>query len=100
MYIYNVTVKINHFIHHEWVEWMKTKHIPKVLNTNCFFDYKMCKLLEQDEADGITYAIQYLCENLEKYQDYQKNFASILQQEHSEKYKDNFVAFRTLMKII
>ena len=100
MYIYNVTVKINHLVHNEWLEWMKTKHIHEVLNTKCFVDYKICRVLEQDETDGITYAIQYFCENLEKYRDYQKNFAPSLQQEHSEKYKDNFVAFRTLMQII
>lgn len=100
MYIYNVTVKINHLVHHEWLDWMKTKHIPDVMNTKCFVDYEICKLLELNEADGMTYAIQYFCENLEKYQDYQKKFAPILQQEHFEKYKDNFFAFRTLMEII
>ena len=100
MYIYNVTVKIDQTIQDEWLQWMKEKHIPAVLQSECFSEYKMCRLLEQEETDGITFAIQYFCESLEKYDFYQKKFAPLLQKEHSEKYKDKFVAFRTLMKIV
>jgi hypothetical protein len=34
----------------------------------------------------------------EKLDDYQKNFAPELQKAHTERYKDKFVAFRTLLE--
>ncbi|HHZ81310.1 MAG TPA: DUF4286 family protein [Flavobacteriales bacterium] len=100
MIIYNVTIKIGHEIHEEWLGWMKETHMPDVLQTGCFLEHKICRLLDQDESDGITYNIQYLCESAEMIEKYQAEFAPALQQKHSEKYKDRFVAFRTLMEVV
>ena len=36
MILYNVTVKIAKAVHDDWLEWMKTVHIPDVLKTNLF----------------------------------------------------------------
>lgn len=98
MIIYSVTVKINLDVHDEWFNWMKTKHIPNVLDTKKFIDYRMLRILAEDEKDGITYNIQYRAASMSDYFDYQNDFAPELQAEHSEKYKDKFVAFRTLLK--
>ena len=77
---------------------MKAVHIPDVLKTGCFNDHKICRLLNQDESEGFTYAIQYLCESMETVQKYQESYAPKLQQEHTDRYKGRFVAFRTLME--
>ena len=98
MIICSVTVKINLDVHDEWFNWMKTKHIPNVLDTKKFIDYRMLRILAEDEKDGITYNIQYRAASMSDYFDYQNDFAPELQAEHSEKYKDKFVAFRTLLK--
>jgi hypothetical protein len=98
MIIYSVTVKIDLDVHDEWFNWMKTKHIPNVLDTKKFIDYRMLRILAEDEKDGITYNIQYRAASMSDYFDYQNDFAPELQAEHSEKYKDKFVAFRTLLK--
>ena len=36
MILYNVTIKVDHDIHDEWMEWMKQTHIPQVLETGLF----------------------------------------------------------------
>ncbi|PJF38360.1 MAG: DUF4286 domain-containing protein [Phototrophicales bacterium] len=100
MIVYNVTVKIDAQMHDEWLAWMKAVHIPAVLDTGFFFDHKMYRLMELNEADGITYAIQYFCDSFENYMQYQKEVAPALQQAHTDKYKDKFVAFRTLMRAV
>lgn len=87
-------------MHDEWLAWMKAVHIPAVLDTGFFFDHKMYRLMELNEADGITYAIQYFCDSFENYMQYQKEHAPTLQQAHADKYKDKFVAFRTLMRAV
>jgi hypothetical protein len=100
MLLYNVTVKIDLAIHDEWLDWMREKHIPDVMHTGLFQSHRICRLLDQDESDGITYAIQYFCENLDKYWLYQEKHAHALQQEHAQKFRNHFVAFRTLLKIV
>lgn len=98
MIIYNVTVKISHEKHDDWVNWMKTVHIPDVMATGLFEKNVFSKVLVEDE-EGTNYSIQYYCEDLETLQKYQDEHAEKLQIEHTERYKDHFVAFRTLLEI-
>jgi hypothetical protein len=101
MIIYNVTINIIEEEHCNWLEWMKNSHIPKVIKTGCFNDYKICKLLtSQEDETGITYAIQYTCNSLNDLNFYQANFAPQLQKEHSEKFAGKFVAFRSILETI
>lgn len=98
MIIYSVTVKIDLSVHDEWFSWMKNNHIPDVIATKKFIDYRMFKILVDNESDGITYNIQYSAKTMTDYFDYLNNDAEALQVEHGAKYKDKFVAFRTLLK--
>ena len=100
MIVYNVTVKIDIGVHQEWLNWMKEIHIPEVMNTGCFESYKFFRLMEQDEQDGITYSIQYFIKDMETYFRYQKEEAPKFQKDHSERYKDKFIAFRTIMRLV
>ena len=63
MLIYNVTVKVETGIEAQWVQWMKTEHIPQVLATGCFTGHKMLKLISEPATDGVTYAIQYFVQH-------------------------------------
>jgi Domain of unknown function (DUF4286) len=100
MIIYNVTVKVDLDIVEDWKDWMLKKHIPDVMKKGKFKAYKLLKIMEMDETNGITYAIQYFCDKIEDYFDYSNRFSKALQKEHNERYKNKFVAFRTIMKEI
>lgn len=98
MIIYNVTVNIDFDVHDEWLTWMHQTHIPDVMKTGLFLEARISKILAEEEG-GKSYAIQYLCESMEVYEQYQSVFAPKLQQEHSSKFAGKFVAFRTLLKV-
>jgi hypothetical protein len=98
MYIYNVTVNIDASVHQDWLQWMKSVHIPDVLATGMFEDNRFCQVMV-DEDQGITYSIQYRIKDLEALKLYQEMYAPKLQAEHMERYRDKFVAFRTLLRI-
>ena len=100
MIVYNVTVNIDPSIHQEWLDWMLTKHIPEVMATGCFLENKVLKLLKETENDGYTYAFQYLCESQAKLEEYQKNYAPQLQKDHTSRYENKFVAFRTVLEVV
>ena len=97
--LYNVTIKVESDIHHEWLEWMKTVHIPDVMATNCFESYRLTRILGDDDEHGVGFAIQYVAPDEDTFDRYQANFAKALQKEHADKYQNKYVAFRTLMQI-
>jgi hypothetical protein len=99
MIIYNVTVNINKEVHDEWFRWMKDVHIPEVMATGYFIDNKMCKVLV-DEESGITYSIQYTCSGMEDLLAYQREQGPRLQKLHADKFRDQYVSFRTLLEVV
>lgn len=100
MIIYNVTVKINPEVHLDWLEWMQTVHIPDVMQTGKFESNQIAKVLGQDESDGITYAIQYICDSMKTLHAYTAQDSPSLQKEHNARYQGKYVAYRTLLEII
>ncbi|MCS6904709.1 MAG: DUF4286 family protein [Bacteroidia bacterium] len=99
MIIYSVTININQSIEAEWLEWMLKVHIPEVMQTGCFLNYYINRLIEPESQEGTsTYNIQYECLSLEMINKYQQSFAKQLQAKHTEKFNNQFVAFRTLLE--
>jgi len=99
MIIYNVTVNIENDVREEWLNWMKTVHIPDVMATGYFIENRICKVLV-DEEQGTTYSIQYTAASMKELEDYQRLQAPRLQKEHSDRYANKSVAFRTLLEVV
>lgn len=99
MYIYNVTINIDNATHNEWLVWMQEIHIPEVMKTGCFIDNRMLKVLNVDD-EGTTYSVQYTFLNMSDMEEYKQKYASTLQKQTMDKFKDKFVAFRTLLEIV
>lgn len=99
MILYNVTVNVEPQIEVEWVLWMKNVHIPEVLQTGCFTEYKFLRLLnEAPDAAGITYAIQYFTTGVDRLEFYLEEFAPALRQKQYDLFKDRLIAFRTFLE--
>ena len=79
--------------------WMKTAHVPDVMNTGCFTRNLICKINAETEG-GTRYSIQYFCNTQADLDQYLENHAAKLQQEHALKYQGKFAAFRTLLDVI
>jgi len=100
MIVYNITMKVNLDIVNEWIEWQLHEHIPEIMATKLFDDYKMYRLLEQDEEDGITFTIQYFTSSAERYQQYISSFAPLLREKAFAKWGDQFTGFRSIMEAV
>lgn len=99
MIAYNVTVSIDDSVREEWVEWMKNKHIPDVLATGMFISARMFRLLTNAEDDnGHNYTVQYLCESMERFKEYEAKYAPALRQDTENKFGGKFYVFRSLME--
>lgn len=99
MIIYNVTINIDDDVHDEWLVWMKEIHMPDVMNTGLFIESRISKVLIEEES-GTTYAVQYTAQSMADLEKYQENHAPRLQEDHTRKYGNKFVAFRTLMEVV
>ncbi len=85
----------------EWLAWMKEEHIPEVMQSGCFTECKILKLLtEAEDNDGVNYAIQYTAPNMGSYHQYREEFAPGLQAKTKAKYGDDVLAYRSLLEVI
>jgi uncharacterized protein YbcV (DUF1398 family) len=98
MILYSVTVNIEPEIENDWLTWMKHNHIPKVMATGKFKDFKFLRLLQEVEGQGMTYNIQYYAETIGDVEAYLEHDAPILAEEHRIRYLNKHVAFRTLLE--
>ena len=102
MILYNVTVKIAVEVEADWLQWMREVHIPEVMATGIFEHSRLARLLHPEDEDplGSTYSIQYTAPSMERLNFYFEQHAPALQKAHTERYKDRFVAFRSILEQI
>lgn len=100
MILYNVTIKVHDSIHKEWLQWLKEIHVPDVMQTQCFSSFKILRLLEIDETEGPTYAVQYFAESKALFNLYIEKFAKQMRDNSFTKWGDKFIAFRSVMQIV
>ncbi len=100
MFIYNVTSKIDHSISEAWLQWIQQEHIPDIIATGCFSKATVLRLLEVDDSEGPTYAIQYAAESKASYNRYIEKFAPVMRQKAIDKWGNKFIAFRSFMQVV
>lgn len=100
MIIYNVTMMIDPEIAGRWISWMKAEYIPRIMASGCFDDYKLVRLLDMDETQGLTYAAQFHAPDRASYDRYITEFAPALGRETAGLWEGKIVAFSTLMEVV
>lgn len=100
LHIYNITIKVQAAIAEEWIQWQKAEHIPEIMQTGLFEEYKIFRLLEQDDSEGPTYVTQFFFSDRSKYDQYIQNFASTLREKAARKWGDKFIGFRSVLEAV
>jgi len=100
MYVYNLTTCVEHSIHNEWLQWQKDQHIPAIMASGQFTEYRFFRLLEQDESTGITYVMQFVAPTAAHYIKYTEDFAPFFQRQKQVKWGNRLVDFPTVMEVM
>ena len=100
MIIYNVTIKVDASIADAWLKWLLDEHIPDVMSTKCFSGFRVVRLIEVDETEGPTYAVQYNAESKSDYNRYIELHANSMRQRSFDQWGDRFIAFRSVMEVV
>ena len=98
MFLFNVTVGIDKDVELEWLRWMRAEHIPKVMATGLFVEYKIYKVLH-DQGEGTTsYSVQYFAMSINHVNLYFEKHAQSLLDEQRIRFRDKHIAFMTLLE--
>ncbi|MBZ4189941.1 DUF4286 family protein [Niabella beijingensis] len=57
--IWNITTKVPSGTSESWLSWLREVYIPAFLETGCFYDAVVLKLMNQEEDGDVTYAVQF-----------------------------------------
>lgn len=98
MLLYNVTFGIDKKIEQEWLLWIHENYIPGIMNTGLFSEYKIYKVLTHDDETSMSYSIQCFAPTIEHILQYLNEFAPKLVEAHRARFKDQHVAFNTLLE--
>ena len=99
MIIYNITTLVSWPIHEEWKDWMITEFLPEILATKLFTHYQMVRLMEVDEEEGPTYAVQLYLKNADDFNTYREQHLEGFR--NKEKIWGGFAtSFASLMEVI
>jgi hypothetical protein len=99
MILYNVTVSVDESVQAEWLEWMRSKHIPEVMSTGCFLESRISRIHGEEEG-GVSFSIMYLSESQEQFDAYQAKHAPAMQADHAKHFGGHFAAFRTVLTVV
>ena len=100
MILYNTTYNISSLAEQDWLAWMKTVQVPAMMATGLPTEHKMLRLLTELENEGVTFSVQYSFRTMEDYLAYQTQHQADLYQRHHDRYKEQYVSFRTLLEEI
>ncbi|GAB2838550.1 DUF4286 family protein [Ferruginibacter profundus] len=100
MIVYNVTTKVAAAIQTDWLQWIQEEHIPDIINTGCFTHATVLQLLDIDDSEGPTYAVQYFADSKSLYNNYMEKHAAAMRQKAFDKWGNQFIAFRSLMQVV
>jgi uncharacterized protein len=98
--IYAVTVQIDEPLAAEWLEWMRSVHVPDVLATGCFRGCTIQRVTGLQGDGRAAFVLEYRCPSAAGLEHYQRNHAPALQQAHSARYHGRFEASRSIRSVL
>jgi hypothetical protein len=100
MFIYNITTLVSWPIHDEWKEWMTTEFVPELIATGLFTNYQLVRLMEVNEKEGPTYAVQLYLKNASDFNLYRQKHLHSFQEKEQLAWGDYVTSFASLMEVI
>lgn len=98
MFVFTVRVEVEKAHAEQWYDYMTSKHIKDVLETDCFAKAELEKIISDNEETS-HFASRYYFTSMDTYNRYLKEFAPQLRTEHNELFGDKVKAERTVSEI-
>jgi hypothetical protein len=100
MIIYNITSLVETSVVPEWLAWVINQHIPAIMSSGYFQRYQLVKVLDVDETQGLTYAVQFYAADRDAYDLFSLVHAPALEKASQELWGEKCLSFRSLMEVV
>lgn len=100
MILYNVTFTVANEIEEDFVQWMKSTHIPDIFATGLFLEHRFFRLLNSPDDSVTNYSLQFYAASTQKLIEYESRFAHELRYQTQARYGEKAIPFRTLMELV
>lgn len=100
MLIFNTTYQISPGYFEEWVKWIKTEHIPFMLQSGKFTTPQLVKVMLHDETEGSSYSLQFKIKNMEELLYWQNEHGQAFESNCREKFGTEVLFFSTVLEVV
>lgn len=100
MIVYNITTKVPWAIAEQWLNWQKDTYIPEMMQTRLCAEYKLFRLLDQDDEEGPTFALQIFFPDTKNYEGFIRDHAALFSKKSTEQWGHNCIGFKSSMQLI
>lgn len=100
MILYNITTHVTWTVLPEWKDWLLQTHLPAILATKLFTRHQLVRLLEVDEEQGITFALQLYAKNASDFKEYRERFEAAMERKSKERWGNGTLSFSSVMEVI
>ena len=100
MTIYNITTQVAWAIHDRWKQWLIEEALPEMLSTGLFTHFQLVRLIEVNEEEGPTYAVQLYSTGAAELNLFRKNHLPEFDKNERGKWGDSICSFKSVMEVI
>ena len=98
--LYNITMQVEKQLLEDWLSWIQLEHIPSIMGTGCFIKHQVLRLMNNNQQDEQTFAIQYFASTIYKFNQFEENFLEHELKKISDKWNTSVMYFTTVMEIV
>ena len=98
--LYNITMQVEKQLLEDWLSWIQLEHIPGIMGTGCFIKHQVLRLMNNNQQDEQTFAIQYFASTIYKFNQFEENFLEHELKKISDKWNTSVMYFTTVMEIV
>lgn len=84
----------------EWLKWARDVYIVTAIESGCFVTGRVLRLLDTEDDEGPTYAIQLEAAGRPAYDNWINGLAEPLMEEAFRRWGNQFIAFKSLLSIV
>jgi hypothetical protein len=96
----NDTISIHPDHSKEWLNWIQQVVMPLVKKEDGIESFRLTKIQGNEDENGITYALQFICPDELAYKEFVGNFDPKLQREQLNRFRGNFGSFRSILEVL
>ncbi len=100
MLVYNTTYHADKTRKEEFVNWLRNEYIPQALQRDELSETKLCRVLAEDENDGMSISLQFHVHDLDTLSRWYEACGESLLNEMRRKFGNQVAGFSTLLEVL